>query len=157
MKFKDFILTTILIFSYSFNNSLWAVPTTVHQAEKVVLGWLQTDNRPLNVQIGQQITNVEVFAGENGEPIYYIVYMEPNGFVIVSADDFIEPIIGFVEKGTFDPSLGNPLGALVGGLILGIFEIFIAGYISSSLKDLFSMLLLLLVLYWRPQGLLGER
>ncbi|MBN1796493.1 MAG: C10 family peptidase [Sedimentisphaerales bacterium] len=113
MKFKTFILATILLFSYSFNNSLWAEPTTAHEAEKVVRGWLKTDNRPLNAQIGQQIRNVEIFTGVNGEPVYYIVYMQPNGFVIVSADDLLEPIIGFVEQGIFDPSLDNPLGALV--------------------------------------------
>ncbi|MHC4866126.1 MAG: C10 family peptidase [Planctomycetota bacterium] len=45
--------------------------------------------------------------------LYYIVYLEASGFVIVPADDLVGPIIGFVERGTYDPSPKNPLGALV--------------------------------------------
>jgi len=39
--------------------------------------------------------------------------LEPSGFVIVSADDLVEPIIGFADDGTYEPSPENPLGALV--------------------------------------------
>jgi branched-chain amino acid transport system permease protein len=51
----------------------------------------------------------------------------------------------------------NPVGALAGGLIIGFFESFTAGFISSRLKDLITMALLLLVLRLRPQGLLGGK
>jgi branched-chain amino acid transport system permease protein len=46
---------------------------------------------------------------------------------------------------------------LLGGLIIGFFESFTAGFISSRLKDLITILLLLLVLRLRPQGLMGEK
>jgi len=39
--------------------------------------------------------------------------LRPTGFVIVSADYLVEPIIGFADDGTYDPSDQNPLGALV--------------------------------------------
>ena len=42
-----------------------------------------------------------------------MVYLDPSGFVIVAADDLVEPIIGFAGAGQFDPSASNPLGALV--------------------------------------------
>lgn len=51
----------------------------------------------------------------------------------------------------------NPLGALLGGLIIGFFESFTAGFISSRLKDFITFVLLLVVLRLRPQGLLGGR
>jgi branched-chain amino acid transport system permease protein len=51
----------------------------------------------------------------------------------------------------------NPVGALAGGLIIGLFESFTAGFISSRLKDLITMALLLLVLWLRPQGLFGKK
>jgi branched-chain amino acid transport system permease protein len=51
----------------------------------------------------------------------------------------------------------NPLGALLGGLIIGFFESFTAGFVSSRLKDLITFILLLVVLRLRPQGLLGGR
>jgi len=52
--------------------------------------------------------------------------------------------------------LGSPLGALVGGLILGVTESLAAGYLSSVYKDAVSLLMLLVVLLARPQGLLGK-
>ena len=51
----------------------------------------------------------------------------------------------------------NPLGAIVGGLVIGLFESFTAGFISSRLKDLITFVLLLLVLRLRPQGLFGRK
>lgn len=100
----------LLLWPYS---SLHAWPVTSSQAEKAVEGWLKTGARPLEMVLGRQIANVETFTDSDGEPIYYIVYLQPAGFVIVSADDLVEPVIGFVAKGTYDPSDDNPLGALV--------------------------------------------
>jgi branched-chain amino acid transport system permease protein len=53
--------------------------------------------------------------------------------------------------------IGSPLGAVVGGLVLGVTEAVSAGYISSSYKDAITLSLLLLVLMLFPQGLLGGR
>jgi hypothetical protein len=91
-----------------------ATPTATHQAQKAVKGWLiKTRARPLGTPLGQMITRVDSFTDGKGEVIYYIVYLHPSGFVIVPADDLIEPIIGFASAGHYDPSLDNPLGALV--------------------------------------------
>ncbi len=94
-------------------SGLWARPTTGQQAKEVVAGWLKANPRPLGVSLGQGVALVRTFTDDSGAPIYYIVYLEPAGFVIVPADDLVEPIIGFVERGTYDPSPANPLGALV--------------------------------------------
>lgn len=53
--------------------------------------------------------------------------------------------------------LGNLYGALVGGLVLGLLEALGGGYISSQFKDAIAFLVLLLVLFVRPSGLLGRR
>jgi len=78
-----------------------------------VTGWLKADSRPLGTSIGRQVIRVETSTDDNGEPIYYIVCLHPSGFVIVPADDLVEPIIGFADEGTYNPSPQNPLGALV--------------------------------------------
>lgn len=52
---------------------------------------------------------------------------------------------------------GNMIGAVLGGLILGIAESFISGYVSSTYKNLFVYGLLLLTLFVKPTGLLNER
>ena len=112
MKRKSIVITAILVV-LQLCSSLSALPTTASEAEMVVRGWLKTDPQPLETEIGQEITGIETFTDDNGEPLYYIVYLEPSGFVVVSADDSVEPIIGFADDGTYDPSPDNPLGALV--------------------------------------------
>ncbi|WP_232077640.1 ABC transporter permease [Variovorax sp. PBL-E5] len=48
-------------------------------------------------------------------------------------------------------------GVVIGGLVLGILENLVAGYVSTDLKDTFSFVLLLAVLCVRPEGILGKR
>ena len=53
--------------------------------------------------------------------------------------------------------LGNVLGAMVGGLLLGMVEILTAAYLGTSVRDLFTFLILILILLYRPTGLFGTR
>ncbi|MDR3435071.1 branched-chain amino acid ABC transporter permease [Telmatospirillum sp.] len=52
--------------------------------------------------------------------------------------------------------IGNIPGAMVGGVLLGLFNAFAAGYISSSWQDAITFALLIAILLVRPTGLLGE-
>jgi len=51
--------------------------------------------------------------------------------------------------------IGSALGAVVGGLVLGMLEAFSAGYLSSKYKDAVAFLVILAVLLAMPQGLFG--
>ncbi len=53
--------------------------------------------------------------------------------------------------------LSNPFGAVAGGLILGIMEALVAGYLSSEYKDAVAFVIMLLILFFRPGGLFGHR
>jgi branched-chain amino acid transport system permease protein len=53
--------------------------------------------------------------------------------------------------------IGNLPGAMFGGLILGVLEMFGSAYISTAWKDVFVFLILILVLIFRPNGLFGEK
>jgi branched-chain amino acid transport system permease protein len=61
--------------------------------------------------------------------------------------------------------IGNVAGAMLGGILLGIVESLGAGYIGpltggflgSHYQDVFAFFVLILVLVFRPSGLLGER
>ena len=50
---------------------------------------------------------------------------------------------------------GSFPGAILGGIILGLLESLSAGYLSSAYKDVVAFVVLLLVLFVRPRGLLG--
>lgn len=52
--------------------------------------------------------------------------------------------------------IGSIPGAVLGGFVLGLVESLGAGYLSSEYKDLFAFLILILVLIFRPNGLLGN-
>jgi branched-chain amino acid transport system permease protein len=60
--------------------------------------------------------------------------------------------------------IGNVPGAMMGGLVLGLLEAFAASYLSlltggafgAEYKDIFAFSILILILIFRPKGLLGE-
>lgn len=51
--------------------------------------------------------------------------------------------------------LGNFYGAVLAGFVLGLLESMATGFISSSYKDAIALIVLLLVLFFKPSGLLG--
>jgi branched-chain amino acid transport system permease protein len=53
--------------------------------------------------------------------------------------------------------MGSVWGAMLASLLLGVLESFLAVYLSYDYRDAFGLLILILVLLFRPQGLLGER
>ncbi|MCV2445849.1 branched-chain amino acid ABC transporter permease [Paracoccus sp. DMF] len=53
--------------------------------------------------------------------------------------------------------MGNPKGAFVGGLMLGLLESLTAGYLSSQYKDAAAFVVILAVLFLMPQGLFGRK
>ena len=53
--------------------------------------------------------------------------------------------------------IGNIPGAMVGGNLLGVLEAMGAAYVSIAWKDAIAFLVLILILIFRPTGLLGER
>lgn len=53
--------------------------------------------------------------------------------------------------------IGSLSGAALGGIIIGVLEAFVAGYISSDWKDCISFVVLILILLFRPSGLLGYK
>lgn len=60
---------------------------------------------------------------------------------------FIAAIIG---------GIGSIPGAMLGGILLGLFNAMISGYISSAWAETFTFILLIVILIFRPRGILGE-
>ncbi|NPV86652.1 MAG: branched-chain amino acid ABC transporter permease [Anaerolineae bacterium] len=76
--------------------------------------------------------------------IKYAVY-PTMGIVTIKA--MIASIVG---------GLGSLPAAVVGSMLLGILETLVAGYISSTYRDLFSFLFLVIILLFFPNGLMGK-
>jgi hypothetical protein len=107
----EYLFIFVLLFAFARDAS--GDPMGAEQASNAVTGWLRAGPSPLQMKLGQQVKRVQTFNDPQGTPLYHVVYLDPDGFVIVAADDLIEPIIGFASGGQFDPSTENPLGALV--------------------------------------------
>lgn len=81
----------------------------------------------------------------------------------------IDPYVGFIPgikafTAAVLGGIGNITGAMLGGLVLGILEAFAGAYLSqftggafgSEYKDIFAFAILIVILIFRPTGLLGE-
>jgi branched-chain amino acid transport system permease protein len=53
--------------------------------------------------------------------------------------------------------IGNITGAVIGAILLGLSETYVAGYISSTYRDALAFVILIIVLLVRPGGLLGTK
>ena len=72
----------------------------------------------------------------------------------------VYPTLGAISNKAFISSviggLGSLPGAVLGGFILGVLETMISGYISSAFRDLFSFGIMIAVLVFLPNGILGS-
>ena len=74
----------------------------------------------------------------------YTIYPQLGNYALKA---FIASVFG---------GLGSVPGAIVGALFIGLMEVFVAGYVSAGLRDLFTFSLLVAVLVIRPTGLFGK-
>ena len=84
-----------------------------------------------------------------------------GGVLIALAVGKLNPFIGFIAgikafTAAVLGGIGSIPGAMLGGVVLGVAETFAAAYISSEYKDIVAFGLLVLILLFRPTGLLGK-
>jgi branched-chain amino acid transport system permease protein len=87
------------------------------------------------------------FAGVSGIIIGLVIPFTPFGDAFWTLNAFVTVVLG---------GIGSPLGALVGGLILGEVNTFSSQYVGSVYPNIFMFVMLLLMLVARPNGLLGN-
>jgi len=115
-----------------------------------------SDNQTGALLVGTDITKVFTLAfgigaacvGAAGSLMTPLLPFTPSSGLLFTVTSFNIVIIG---------GMGNLLGAFVGGLLVGVSESLGAVLLVPSLKEIVGFVLLVVILLFRPQGLLGGR
>ena len=134
----------------------------------VVLSWIINHTQLGRVcRATQQDRRMAAILGINTDRVISLVFM------IGAAMAGLAGVLLTMNYGTFDfyigfiigikaftaavlGGIGSLPGAMLGGLLLGVAEAQFAGLVNSDYKDVFSFALLVAILIFRPQGLLGR-
>jgi branched-chain amino acid transport system permease protein len=85
-----------------------------------------------------------------GGILYGIAYPQINVFmgIMPGIKSFIAAVLG---------GIGIVHGAVLGGFIIGLLEVFVSAFVSSTFRDGLIFIILLLVLILKPSGIFGKR
>ena len=83
------------------------------------------------------------------------------GFLVGLTNPKIEPLMGVMPGikafvAAVLGGIGSIPGAMIGGLLMGISEYMVVGYLSSTYRDAIAFVILIVVLLIKPAGLLGR-
>ena len=83
------------------------------------------------------------------------------GVLVALQNPKIEPLMGIMPGlkafvAAVLGGIGNVPGAVLGGLVMGVAEVLVVGYISPTYRDAIAFVLLIVILLVRPSGILGQ-
>ena len=83
------------------------------------------------------------------------------GVLVALQNPKIEPLMGIMPGlkafvAAVLGGIGNIPGAVIGGLVMGIAEVMVVGYLSPTYRDAIAFILLIVILLVRPTGILGR-
>ena len=73
--------------------------------------------------------------------------IDPLMGMLIGIKAFVAAVLG---------GIGNLAGAVLGGILMGVCEEMVVGYLSSTYRDAFAFGILIIILFFRPSGLLGK-
>jgi branched-chain amino acid transport system permease protein len=84
------------------------------------------------------------------------------GVLVALQNPKIDPLMGIMPGlkafvAAVLGGIGNIPGAVIGGLVMGIAEVMVVGYLSPTYRDAIAFILLILILLVRPAGILGKQ
>lgn len=104
----------------------------------------------MGVNVDKLIMTVFIIAGLLAGVAGYFMGIKYTAYPTLdqlSIKAFISAVLG---------GMGSLTGSVVGAFILGVSEVMVTGYISSSLRDVFTFSLLVIILLVRPTGIMGK-
>jgi branched-chain amino acid transport system permease protein len=83
------------------------------------------------------------------------------GVLVALQNPKIDPLMGIMPGlkafvAAVLGGIGNVPGAVIGGLVMGIAEVMVVGYLSPTYRDAIAFVLLIVILLVRPAGILGK-
>lgn len=109
MKKSKAILVALLAFAFGAQ----AVPVSIENSRKAARAWAARGT-VLGVSVGSDVERATALKTSGGQP-FYVVKMSGGGTLLMSADDTVEPVLGFVpgdvDLSSIDPK--SPLSALL--------------------------------------------
>ena len=139
-------LTLMVVMELFLRRSAWgrAVRAVSHDADVAALAGI-----PVRRVVVVSFVASGVLAGIAGVMVAQITgTVDPSfGFNLM--------VLGFVAA-VFG-GMGNTLGALVGGIALGVIEKLVGGYVSTAAEHAMAFAILMVILAVRPQGLFGRK
>ena len=94
---------------------MYANPVSVNQAKSVGQQFVQANFE--QSRQSQDLTLVYTGTSNRGEACFYVFNVGDHGFVIVSADDFYRPIVGYSDERNFDTDINPELAFMLDKLI----------------------------------------
>jgi branched-chain amino acid transport system permease protein len=89
-----------------------------------------------------------VLAGVAGVLVAPMISAHPYMGTLIGLKGFAAAVLG---------GMGSPMGAIVGGLVVGVSEQLVGGLVNPGLKDSIGLVILFLILVFRPQGIFGKK
>ncbi len=135
------VLLYLLVYKSKHGRAMRAVS---HDGEAAALMGINVDATiSLTFVVGTALAGI-------GGILYGFAYPQINVFmgIMPGIKSFIAAVLG---------GIGLVHGAVLGGLIIGVSEVFVSAFISSTLRDGFIFIILLLVLLFRPSGIFGKK
>lgn len=119
--------------------------------------------------LGVRASSIDIMTaslmGINNDQVALIIFASSGALSAVAGVFYgikyaVFPMMGMVTIKAMIASivggLGSLPGAVMGSLILGVLETLVSGYISSTYRDAFSFMFLVVILLFFPNGLLGK-
>ena len=107
------MIRTTLIGMFMLAGSAMAAPVSIDQVRSMVMGWRSRNEAPMELPMSKAIASIDVIRDDRAVPLYFAVHLASEGFVLVSPDDEIEPLIAFSARGIYECDERNPLAVLI--------------------------------------------
>ena len=139
-----------------------------------IFRWFDAEQAAIAERLGQQVSGrtrfgtersvaIEVGQLRQGEHLAQSLDIPQAvaGVLVSMYYGLVNPFIGFMAglkafTAAVLGGIGSIPGAMLGGVVLGLAESFASAYLQTEYKDVVAFALLILVLLFRPTGLLGR-